>query len=353
MRNQLDVMALPDVPPCTTIAPPLYQPALIQHHLVTRKTTVSSCVLCQDHIAAHDMQRHLCHECTGMSQHRELHHDSLCTFLARSGSCFWTAPALRTGDIVATSYDRARIPNEHHPTVASDMTPWHVAPGSPGRLVVHHRGNSGTTAPSIIATDRAQCLRQLLVQAGVPDSPNWPVPCADLMQHQLHRPRSTSVLQLHPAARQFFQLKHDLDHEAMVTPLSACSNVFPGLPEFSPGLSTNCAASRALTTPRHSSGANRLVAARGDRTVLRHHCQHARLLAQTGGGTTVVAFEDMQLMHPDQIRQHMFNREAPGHSTTTTIVMRCPEDTLLVGDDVGWDTHRRSRRPLQTARPKP
>jgi len=153
MRNQLDVMALSDVPPCTTIAPPLYQPALIQHHLVTRKPTVSSCVLCHDHVAAHDMQRHLCHECTGMSQHRELHHDSLCTFLARSDSCFWTAPALRTGDIAATSYDRARIPNKQHPTVASDMTPWHVAPGSPSRLVVHHRGNSATTTPSIIATD--------------------------------------------------------------------------------------------------------------------------------------------------------------------------------------------------------
>lgn len=336
MRNQLDVMALQDVPPYTTIAPPLYQPAMIQHHRVTRKTTVSSCVLCQNHIAPHDMQRHLCHECAGMSQHRELHHDSLCTFLARSGSCFWTAPALRTGDIAANCYDRAWAPNEQHPMAASDMNPWHVAPGSPGRLVVHHRGNSGTTAPAIIATNRAQCLRQLLAQTGVPDSPNWPLPCADLIHHQLLRPRSTSVLQLHPAVRQFFQLKYDLDHEAMVTPLSACSNVFPGLPEFSPGLSPHCAASRALSTPRHLSGANRFVAVRGDRTVLRLHSQRARLLAQTSGSTTVIAFEDVQLMHPDQVRQHMFNREAPGHGTNTTIVMRCPQHTLLVGDDVGW-----------------
>ena len=68
--------------------------------------------------------------------------------------------------------------------------------------------------PSIVAAGRAQCLRQLLVQTGVPDTSNWPLPCADLMQHQLHRPRSSSVLQLHPAARRFFRLKHDHDHEA-------------------------------------------------------------------------------------------------------------------------------------------
>ena len=123
MRNVLDVMALLDTPPYTTVTPPLYRPAMIQHHLVTRKTAAPNCALCQSPVAAPHMQRHLCHECTGMPQLRERHHDSMCSFLARSGSCFWTAPVLRTGDIAAASHDHTRIADEHHRPDANDKTP--------------------------------------------------------------------------------------------------------------------------------------------------------------------------------------------------------------------------------------
>ena len=129
----------------------------------------------------------------------------------------------------------------------------------------------------------------------------------------------------------------------MVTPLSTCSNVFPGLPEFVTGLAANFSASRVLTTPRHVTGANRFVAVRGDLTEHQHHCCQARVLAQTGESLTAIAFEDMQLSHPDQIDKQTSNFAA-GFGT---IVMRCPTNTVLVGDDVGWG-HATPKPPAAT-----